>query len=491
VSTRVPPVAALNRGRQGSGDRTRGAVPAPANRAALLVVLLAVCAALLAPGAAAADVRPSTATAPAQDQPPIDEGPVGPDPVLEEAPPDASEPDVSGGTEFPQGVRGTLVFEGERLPGVTVRVEQDGDQVGSAVSDEQGAFQIGVPEPGPYTVVLDVDSLPEGVTPRDEGGEVREVTVRPEAYAPALFPLGEGTRQTTGTLGQAAQLFVGGLQFGLVIAMAAIGLSLIFGTTGLTNFAHGELVTGGAILAYVVNVGFGLNLIPAAVIAVVVGGVLGSLLDRLLWRPLRRRGTGLIAGLVVSIGLALLLRFTYLYFFGGSSRSYAQYSTQRPLVFGPISITPRDIVIIVVSVLVLVAVGLALQRTRIGKATRAVADNPALAAASGIDVERVINVVWIAGTALAVLGGVFLALSQQVGYLLGFNILLLLFAGVTLGGIGTAYGALVGSLVIGLFTQLSTLVIPAELQNVGALLVLIVILVFRPQGILGRRERVG
>jgi neutral amino acid transport system permease protein len=160
-------------------------------------------------------------------------------------------------------------------------------------------------------------------------------------------------------------------------------------------------------------------------------------------------------------------------------------------VIGPVAIPPRDIVIIVVSIVVLAAVGVALQRTRLGKATRAVADNPALAASSGIDVEKVINVVWIAGAGLAVLGGVFLALSQQVGFLIGFNILLLLFAGVTLGGLGTAFGALVGSLVIGVFTQLSTLVIPAELQNVGALLVLIVILVVRPQGILGRRERVG
>jgi branched-chain amino acid transport system permease protein len=185
------------------------------------------------------------------------------------------------------------------------------------------------------------------------------------------------------------------------------------------------------------------------------------------------------------------MRYVFLYFFGGSSRSFAQYATQQPLNFGPISIPPRDLVIIAISIIVLTAVGIGLQRTRIGKATRAVADNPSLAASSGIDVERVISVVWIVGTGLAVLGGVFLALSQQVSWLLGFQILLLLFAGVTLGGIGTAFGALVGSLVIGIFTQMSTLVIPAELQNVGALLVLIVILVFRPQGILGRAERVG
>jgi neutral amino acid transport system permease protein len=390
-----------------------------------------------------------------------------------------------------EGVRGTLNNAGERVAGATIVVEQDGEEVATAESDENGQFTIPLPAPGEYTVRLDLDTLPEGVSVRDEGGEEREVTVRPGAVAPALFILGEGTRQTTGTAERALQLFVRGLQFGLVIAMGAIGLSLIFGTTGLTNFAHAEFLTGGAFAAYIFNVTLGMNLIPATILAVLVGAVFGGLLDRGLWGPLRRRGTGLIAALVVSIGLALVLRYVFLYFFGGSSRSYGQYATQRPISIGPIAIPPRDLVIMALTVVVLTAVGIALQRTRLGKATRAVADNPSLAASSGIDVERVVNVVWIVGTALAALGGVFLALSQQVSYLLGFQILLLLFAGVTLGGIGTAFGALVGSVVIGVFTQMSTLVIPAELQNVGALLVLIVILVVRPQGILGRAERVG
>lgn len=390
-----------------------------------------------------------------------------------------------------QGIRGTLNAQGEPVEGAVIRVEQDGEQVAEVETDETGSFFVEIEEPGTYTAVLDLDSLPEGVTVRAEGGEEREVRVRSGAVSPALFILGEGRERGSSTFDQFLQLLVGGLQFGLVIAMAAIGLSLIFGTTGLTNFAHGELVTGGALLAYFFNQGLGLNLIPATLLAVGVGALLGGLLDRGLWRPMRKRGTGLIAALVVSIGLALVLRYTYLYFFGGGSRSYAQYATQRPIDIGPVSIPPRDLIIMAISVIVLTLVGLGLQRTRLGKATRAVADNPSLAASSGIDVERVINVVWITGAGLAVLGGVFLALSQQVGWLLGFNILLLLFAGVTLGGLGTAFGALVGSLVIGVFTQVSTLVIPAELQNVGALLILIIILVVRPQGILGRAERVG
>jgi len=386
-----------------------------------------------------------------------------------------------------EGIRGTLVNAGEPVVGAEITVEQDGEEVATVESSETGAFSIPVPEPGDYVVKLDLDTLPEGVTVREEGGEEREVTVRPGAVAPALFILGEGNRDTTGTAERALQLFVRGLQYGLVIAMGAIGLSLIFGTTGITNFAHGEFLTGGAFAAYLFNVTFDIPFIPATLMAVAVGAVFGALVNKGLWQPLSRRGTGLIAALVISIGLALVMRYVFLYLYGGSSRSYAQYATQQPISLGPISIPPRDIVIMVVSALVLTLVGLALIKTRLGKATRAVADNPSLAASSGIDVERVVNIVWIVGTALAALGGVFLALSQQVSYLLGFQILLLLFAAVTLGGLGTAFGALVGAV----FTQMSTLVIPAELQNVGALLVLILILVVRPQGILGRAERVG
>lgn len=145
----------------------------------------------------------------------------------------------------------------------------------------------------------------------------------------------------------------------------------------------------------------------------------------------------------------------------------------------------------VICVIVLVAVSLALLRTRTGKATRAVADNPPLAAASGIDVNRVISVVWVIGAALAGLAGVLLGLSQQVNFQMGFQMLLLVFAAVVLGGLGTAWGALLGSLVVGMFVQVSTLVIPAELKNASALAVLIVILLVRPQGILGRAQRVG
>jgi len=122
---------------------------------------------------------------------------------------------------------------------------------------------------------------------------------------------------------------------------------------------------------------------------------------------------------------------------------------------------------------------------------RAVSDNPDLAASSGIDVERVILFVWALGGGLAALGGVLFGVQQQVHFEMGFRLLLLMFAGITLGGLGTAYGALVGSVAVGVFIELSTIWVPTELKTVGALFVLIVVLLIRPQGILGRAERIG
>ena len=133
----------------------------------------------------------------------------------------------------------------------------------------------------------------------------------------------------------------------------------------------------------------------------------------------------------------------------------------------------------------------ALQRTKLGKATRAVADNTALASATGINVDRVISVVWIVGAMLAGLSGVLFGMTQGFDYQLGFKLLLLVFAATVLGGLGTASGAIVGAIVIGLFVEVSTLFVPPELKFVGGLVVLIVVLLIRPQGLLGKAQRVG
>jgi branched-chain amino acid transport system permease protein len=195
--------------------------------------------------------------------------------------------------------------------------------------------------------------------------------------------------------------------------------------------------------------------------------------------------------MIVSIGLSIFLRNVFQYFAGGQNHNYSQYSAVQPWEIGPILLTPKDAIVAALAAAVLVAVSLLLQYTRIGKATRAVADNPALAASSGINVERVISVVWTGGAALAGLSGVLLGLTQGFDYQIGFKILLLVFSAVVLGGLGTIWGSMVGAFIIGIFIEVSTLVVPAELKFVGALAVMIIVLLIRPQGLLGKAQRVG
>jgi len=223
----------------------------------------------------------------------------------------------------------------------------------------------------------------------------------------------------------------------------------------------------------------------------VLVAALSAGLDRGLWRPLRARKVGLFQMLVISIGLMLVMRHVILILFGSRSRPFAQYALQTPIELGGVRVAPRDITVILLSLAVLVGVALFLERSLLGKAMRAVADNRSLAAASGIDVERIVLFVWTVGGGLAATGGVLLGTVENVNWLMGFRLLLLMFAGMILGGLGSAYGALVGSLVVGLVTEMSVLLFPSELKYLWALLVLIVVLLVRPQGILGTKERVG
>ncbi|MGH3782397.1 MAG: branched-chain amino acid ABC transporter permease [Pseudonocardiaceae bacterium] len=391
-------------------------------------------------------------------------------------------------------VSGTLRnVDGMLLAGVRVQaLAASGQQVAATLSDTSGRWELTVPTPGQYTFRIDRQSLPHGVTVL-QGKVVRDV--EPGTLSLVVFRFGaQRAELQTSASATALRVLVDGIRFGLVIGITGVGLSLIFGTTGLTNFAHGELVTIGAVLAWTLNVTFGLQLIWAAALAVVGGVVLGAATYLAIWRPLRRRRSGLIAQLVISIGLALALRYVVLIYFGGRSESFADYTNQVERNYGFISITDKDLATIVISLVVLVGIALLLQRTRIGKAMRAVADNRDLAASSGINVERVVLFVWILAGALAALGGVLFGLSElgaTVQYEMGFNLLLLMFAGVILGGLGTAYGALVGCLIVGVLVEVSAQIIPVDLKYLGGLAVLIVILVIRPQGLLGSRARIG
>jgi neutral amino acid transport system permease protein len=382
--------------------------------------------------------------------------------------------------------------EGSAISGVGISVVGPDGFSAEVSTNAEGIWEVPIFTKGSFSATINIDDLPEGQALTDPTkGTVKANVFMLGVDLRLLFPVGPGVEQAS-LLERSAQLTLDGILLGLVIGLAALGLSLIFGTTGLTNFAHGEILTLAGLLTYFLSAIAGLPVLIAAPLAVILGAFIsGYLQDRYLWKPLRRRGTGLIAMLVVSIGFAIFLRYFFLFIFGGDTRQLPQYAGQAGLEFGLVNITPKSILTSTIGVFFLIGATLWLLRTRMGKASRAVADNPALASASGIDVQKVIRAVWILGAALASYAGVIVTINQGVSFLMGQDMLLLIFAAVTLGGLGTANGALVGSLIIGLFIQLSTLFIPTELKYVGALIVLILILVIRPQGILGKKERIG
>jgi branched-chain amino acid transport system permease protein len=381
---------------------------------------------------------------------------------------------------------------GKPLSGVSITLANEDNSV-SGVTDENGSFEIAAPTTGKYIVTIDITTLPEGISIAEPGPEREIVFVQGPKVLIFKTQIGTSADQVAEKRdSKIPQLVVDGLLFGLTIALGAMGLNLIFGTTGLTNFSHGELLTYGAFTAWTLNYLLGFNMLVAVPLALLISAFLwGWVQNRYLWKPLRRRGTGLMGMMIVSIGLALTLRYTALASFGGSPRNYNQYAAQPGLNIFGVAVTPKSLVLAAIEIIVLAIVLYWLKNSKIGKATRAVRDNPDLASATGIDVERVISYVWTLGAFLAALAGIAVGINQDVSWRMGQILLLIMFASVTLGGLGTIYGALVGSITIGVLIQVSTLVLPTELKNVSALFVMILILLFRPQGILGKRERVG
>lgn len=377
------------------------------------------------------------------------------------------------------------------VPGVTVTVTDEEDtEIGQAVTNDQGVAAVAIPGKGQYKVTIDESTLPDGV--KLTGKKSLDVNVNLTSGLNVAFPLNGKVVEATPFAERLVDSLVSGVKYGLIIALAALGLSLIFGTTGLTNFSHGELITFGGVMAYLFNVTIGMPLILAGVLAVIAGGIFGWVQDRGLWRPLRNRGTGLIAMMIVSIGLGLLLRNVFQFQFGAATRSYNEYTSQRAHDFGLFDLSDKEIVIMVIAAVTIGIVVTIMSRTRLGKAMRAVSDNPALSASSGMRVDGVISNVWILGTALTALAGVLLGVNSQVNFMMGYQLLLMVFAATVLGGLGTIWGAVLGSLIIGIITEVGPLLgVPGSIKEVGALVVLILILLIRPQGILGRAERIG
>jgi neutral amino acid transport system permease protein len=286
-----------------------------------------------------------------------------------------------------------------------------------------------------------------------------------------------------------AQTGLNGLALGSVYALGGVGLTLVYGILKLVNFAHGEFLTFGAYVAFVVNVQLGLGLVVAALLAIALTALLGLVLEKIMWSPMRARGAGLLQLLIMSIGLAFLLRYGIQFFFS-TDIFYFGFNRSATIDFLGLSLGLAQFASIVVGVVVLVAIGLLLKFTLLGKQMRAVSDDRDLAETSGINTSRVILYTWLLAGGAAGLAGVFAAAVLDIRPEVGFSLLLFIFAAVILGGIGDVFGALAGGILLGVVIEMSTLFVDSRYKAVVGFVVLILVLILRPQGIFGKARTV-
>lgn len=280
------------------------------------------------------------------------------------------------------------------------------------------------------------------------------------------------------------QSLFNGIAVGSIIALAAVGLTLTMGILRLSNFAHGDFLTVGAYLTWVVN-HEGINIWLSIIVATVGTVILMLVCEQLLWKPMRDKRASSTTLIIISIGLALFLRNGILFIWGGSNQNY-----DLPLVeaidLGGVKIAYYRIIVIALTIGAIVALHLVLQNTKIGKAMRAVADNIDLARVSGINVEQVVLFTWIMTAVLTAFGGGLFGLITAVRPNMGWFMILPMFASVILGGIGNPYGAIAGGLIIGIAQELSVPFFGSEYKLGVALVIMIGILLIRPQGIFGK-----
>jgi neutral amino acid transport system permease protein len=283
---------------------------------------------------------------------------------------------------------------------------------------------------------------------------------------------------------------INGLSSGGIYALGAIGLSLVYGILKLVNFAHGDFITLGGYVAFAINVSAGLPLAVAFLGALASVAALGLALEFTIWAPMRRRGAGVMQLLLLSIGLAFVLRNLILFEWGGDDRRLDVDQFQSWNLFGDVSITAIQATVIATAGVVLVAVATMLRATLVGKTMRALSDSFDLAEVSGVDTRRVVTYTWLLAGSLAGLAGVLAAIYTTLTPNTGWFLLLSVFAAVVLGGIGNAYGALVGGLVLGLVQEWSTMLVRPTYKEAIGFLVLILVLLVRPQGIFGQARTV-
>jgi len=280
------------------------------------------------------------------------------------------------------------------------------------------------------------------------------------------------------------QLILNGLMAGTILALPAIGLTLIFAVLRFTNFALASLMTVGAYAGLVANISFGLPVYASLLAAFVVAGLVGWLCDEFVLKPFR--ASGFITTAIGSIALTIALENVVRFVFENQMRGY-KLPLRRDLVIAGLRVDPQQLDNLAVAVLVVLVLTAFLMTTRAGKAMRAVADNPSLASIKGIDVDMVARIVSFVAMGIAGIGGMLVGLDTTVDPLVGYKTILSVFAAAVVGGLGSIPGAIVGALVVGVGEELSLLVLSPAYRTAVGFIAIFLVLTLRPRGILGAR----
>jgi branched-subunit amino acid ABC-type transport system permease component len=279
-----------------------------------------------------------------------------------------------------------------------------------------------------------------------------------------------------------------GLVTSAIIAISAVALSLQYSVTSVPNFAHGEVMMVGAYSAWVVSK-HQASLPLELVVAVFFGAIVSWSINRFVLQPFLHRKAKNLVLFVLTIAVSLILQNLVLLFFGGSPRAMSM-SVGGVHHIGPFRFTGLGEFTIIVAVLVCLLVHVILKYTFFGKAQRAVADHRELARVSGVNADRIVGFTWLFAGGITGLSGYILAIT--IGSLTpttGSAYLLVIFAAAVVGGIGQAYGAMIGSLVIGMTMEWSALYLPSDYKTLIAFSILILMLIVRPGGIITTRIR--
>jgi len=280
------------------------------------------------------------------------------------------------------------------------------------------------------------------------------------------------------------QLIANGVVYGCIIALAAIGLSLAYRIMNFANFAHGDFLTLGAYLTLFLAATLNLGFPAACILAIPITAAFAVALDIGIWKPVRSSGASRTAIMILSIGVSIAIRNALIIFFMPDALRFPL-PVMESMNIGGILLTSFQISVVLIALASMLVVHALLSRTVLGKSMRALADNPDLAKITGINVDRVIRYTWMVSMGLAALAGIMFGLITHINPNMGWSIILPMFAAAILGGIGNAYGAMAGGMIIGLAQEISTAILPAEYKIAVSFAVMIAVLFFRPNGLLG------